>query len=269
MLILSEVRLRLVLSVVLTVFAAPLFAAVKGEEVTYKAGNTAMNGYLVYDDSIRDKRPGVLVVHDWWGHGEFVRGQARKLAERGYVTLAVDLYGDGKQAPDPDTAGELAHSLFDHPEIWMERFDAAHALLGKQPMVDAERIAAVGYSLGGVTVLEAARQGRDLAAVVSYYGKLITDNPAAKGTVKAKILVLHPAEDRIFPAAQITQFKQEMDAAEAEYRVVSYPGAKHLFNRPDADEFARKFNMPVAYDAETDKRAWDQMLSFFDGILLE
>ena len=266
MLILREVGLRLVLSVVLTVLAAPLFAAVKGEEVMYEAGDTVMNGYLVYDDSIRAKRPGVLVVHDWWGHGEFVRGQARKLAERGYVALAVDLYGDGKQAPNPDIAGKLAYSLFDHPQIWMARFDAAHALLVKHSRVDAERIAAVGYSLGGVTVLEAARQGKDLSGVVSYYGKLITKNPAAKGAVRTKILVLHPAEDRIFPVTQITQFKQEMDTAEADYRVISYPGAKHLFNRPDAGEFARKFNMPVAYDAETDKRAWDEMLNFFDGM---
>lgn len=264
--ILQAARIRFFLGPILLVLAAPLLAAIRGEVVTYKTADMTMKGYVVYDDSTNIKRPGILVIHDWWGHSDFVRGEARKLAKEGYVALAVDLYGDGQQAPDPETAGKLAHSLFDHHETWMARFDAAREHLSNHPMVEPGSIAAVGYSLGGATVLEAARQGSPISAVVSYYGKLTTDHPAPNGTVKAKILVIQPANDLIFPATQIIQFMKEMDAAGAIYRVVNYPGAKHLFNRPDAGKYASKFNMPVAYDANTDQLAWSEMVKFFSDV---
>jgi dienelactone hydrolase len=245
---------------------APVIGAVKGEPVEYRAGGTVLKGYLAYDDAFQGKRPGVLVVHDWWGHGEFVRGQARALAGLGYTALAVDMYGDGRQANDPDTAGKLSGGLRKDPSTWRARFDAAHDLLRRHKTVDGKRIAAVGHSFGGSTVLEAARRGRDLAGVVSFYGDMTTQNPAAKGKTKAKVLVMYPTEDPMLPAEQLNKFKQEMDAAKVDYRVASFPGAKHLFNRPDADEYGKKFNMPLAYSAEADKKSWAEMQAFFDRL---
>jgi dienelactone hydrolase len=245
---------------------APALGAVKGEAVEYQAGGTVLKGYIAYDDAVPGKRPGVLVVHDWWGHGEFVRGQARALAGLGYTALAVDMYGGGQQAHDPDTAGKLSGGLRKAPPTWRARFDAAHDLLRRHKTVDGKRIVAVGYSFGGSTVLEAARRGRDLAGVVSFYGDMTTQHPAAKGKTKAKVLVMYPTEDPMLPVEQLNKFKQEMDAAKADYRVVSLPGAKHLFNRPDADEYGKKFNMPLAYNAEADKKSWAEMQAFFDRL---
>jgi dienelactone hydrolase len=221
-----------------------------------------MNGYMAYDDSTSAKRPGVLVVHEWWGHNEYARLRARMLAELGYVALAVDMYGGGKKADHPEDAGKFATEVRRNLPAAKKRFMAAMQVLKKHPLVDPNSIAAIGYCFGGGVVLQMARQGLDLDAVVSFHGSLATDNPAKPGTVKARILICDGADDKLVSPEQIQAFHLEMRAAGVKYKFVSYPGAKHSFTNPDADTYAEKFNIPLGYNAEADKRSWYDMQNF-------
>lgn len=239
-------------------------AAIIAKEVEYKANGTAMKGYLVYDDKIKGKRPGVLVVHEWWGLNEYSRKRARMLAELGYTALALDMYGDGKQAHHPEEANKFSSELMKNHDAAKARFEAAHALLVKQDSVDPKRIAAIGYCFGGTIVLEMARSGAELDGVVSFHGNLDTTTPAKPGAVKAKVLVLTGADDPFVPAEQVERFKKEMDAAGVNYKLVIYPGAKHGFTNPDATEFGKKFKIPLEYDKAADEASWKEMQVFFD-----
>jgi dienelactone hydrolase len=147
---------------------------VQSQEVTYRAGDTVLKGYLAYDDSIQGRRPGILVVHEWWGHNAYARKRARMLAELGYTALAVDMYGEGKQAAHPGDAGKFASEVKQNLPLAKERFMAAMELLKQQPTVDSTHIAAIGYCFGGGIVLEMARAGLDLDGVVSFHGSLGT-----------------------------------------------------------------------------------------------
>ena len=236
--------------------------AVKGEELIYRANGVVLKGYMAYDDAVAGKRPGVLVVHDWWGLGEFLRDRARALAKLGYTALAVDMYGE--EATNPEEAHKLSGELRKNPSMMKARFDAAREVLSKHPSVDSKRIAAIGYSLGGYIVLEMVRQGSDLAGAVVFWGTLKTERPAQKGMVKARVLVLNATEDPWTPMELVKQFKAEMDAAGVDYKVIDYPKTKHGFSRHDADSLARKFNMPLAYDAEADRKSWAEMEAFFN-----
>ena len=210
---------------------------------------------MAYDDAVAGKRPGVLVVHDWWGIGEFVRDRARELAKLGYTAFAVDMYGDGKEAANTKEAGKLSGGVQKNPSMMKARFDAARSVLSKHPSVDSMRIAAIGYSLGGIIVLEMAL-GCDLAGVVVFWGSLKTERPAEKGMVKARVLVLNGMEDPSVPVEQEKQFKAEMDAAGMHYKVIDYPKSKHGFSRHDADSLAKKFNLSqLAYNAEADQKS--------------
>lgn len=240
--------------------------AVQGQEVKYPAGDTQLKGYLAYDDSVQGGRPGILVVHEWWGHDDYARNRARMLAELGYTALAVDMYGGGKKADHPDDARKFASEVKQNFSLAKTRFLAALALLQQHPTVDPKRIAAIGYCFGGGIVLEMARAGVDLGGVVSFHGSLSTANPAKAGVVKAKVLVLNGADDPFVKAEDIARFKQEMDAAGISYRLVNYPGAKHAFTNPDADGYGKRFGLPLAYNAEADKESWKAMQEFFDGL---
>ena len=236
--------------------------AIIGEPVTYKAGDFTMQGYLSYDDNIAGKRPGILVVHEWWGHNEYARERARMLAALGYTALAVDMYGDGKQAEHPDDAGKFATEIRQNMPMATERFLAALRVLQEHATVNPEQIAAIGYCFGGGVVLQMARQGLDLDAVVSFHGSLATDKPAAPGVIKARILVCDGADDKMTTPEQIQAFLREMKDAGVDYKFISYPGAKHSFTNPGADIYAEKFGIPVGYNAEADKKSWQDMQDF-------
>ena len=152
--------------------AAASHASVKTEELTYSEGGTTFKGFLAWDDAISGKRPGVLVVHEWWGLNDYVRSRAKQLAELGYTALAVDMFGEGKVADHPKDAGAFAGSLMKDPQVAMARFRAAMQALKSQSTVDPDKIAAIGYCMGGAIVLSAARQGLDLDAVASFHGSL-------------------------------------------------------------------------------------------------
>jgi dienelactone hydrolase len=241
-------------------------ARVFGREVEYRDGDTVLKGYLVENQALRGKRPAVLVVHEWWGHNEYARKRARMLAKEGYVALAVDMFGDGKTAQHPDDAGKFAGEVMKNKQVGEARFNAALDFIKQQPNVDSSRIAAIGYCFGGGVVLHMARQGADLKGVVSFHGSLATDAPAAPGAVKAKVLVFNGEDDKMIPADQVMAFKVEMTKADASYRYVGYPGVKHSFTNPDADSYAKKFNLPLAYNKKADQDSWAQAKKFLKDI---
>ena len=240
---------------------------VQGKTVEYSADGVVMKGYLAHDETVKEKRPGVLVVHEWWGLNDYARKRARMLAGLGYTALAVDMYGDGRDATNPDEAGRLSSEIMKNPEIAKARFMAAMDFMKQQPTVDPSRIAAIGYCFGGGVVLNMARQGIDLKGVVSFHGSLAPIQPAQPGIVKAKVLVLNGADDKFIPPEQIEAFKQEMKSAGVDYQFFSYPGAVHSFTNPEATELGKKFKMAVAYNAEADRKSWDEMKNFFSTIL--
>ena len=241
-------------------------AAVQGKEVNYQANGTTLKGYLAYDDAIKGKRPAVLVVHEWWGHNSYARKRADMLAGLGYTALAVDMYGDGKQANHPDEAGKFAAEVSKNMPLAKARFEAGMQLLRKQKTVDAKRIAAIGYCFGGGVVLNMARIGANLKGVASFHGSLGTDNPAQPGKVKARIISFTGESDRMISADTVAAFKKEMESAGADFKVVTYPGVKHSFTNPDADELGRKFDLPLAYNAAADKDSWQQTTVFLREI---
>ncbi len=251
---------------IMLVCATGARAAVQGQEVKYLAGDTPLHGYLAYDDSIQGRRPGILVVHEWWGHDDYARNRARMLAGLGYTALAVDMYGEGKRAAHPDDARRFASELKQNFPLAKARFLAGLELLQQHPTVDSKRIAATGYCFGGGIVLEMARAGVDVDGVVSFHGSLTTANPAQPGVVKAKVVVLNGADDPFVKPEDIARFEQEMEAAGVSYRFVNYPGAKHAFTNPEADSFAKQFGLPLAYNAEADVQSWKAMQDFFDEL---
>ena len=251
----------------LVLAAVPAAAAVEGRDVEYAAGGVTLKGYFAADAARADKRPGVLVVHEWWGHNEYARRRARMLAELGYAALAVDMFGDGKTAAHPEDAGKFSGELMKNAETTKARFLAALEYLKAQPQTDPARIAAIGYCMGGGVVLNMARAGLDLKGVASFHGSLGAIIKAEPGGIKARLLVLHGADDTFIPAEAIAAFKQEMADAKADMTFVAYPGAKHSFTNPDADEYAKKFGMPIAYNAEADRLSWDAATKFLADVL--
>jgi len=240
-----------------------------GKTVEYSAQGVVMKGYLAYDESVEGKRPGVLVVHEWWGLNDYARRRARMLAELGYTALAMDMYGDGKQAMHPEDAKAFSSELMKNFDSAKARFVAGMEFLKQQASVDPTRIAAIGYCMGGGVVLNMAGQGEDLKGVASFHGSLAAVRPAQPGSIKAKVLVLHGADDKFIKPEQIESFKQEMKAAGASFEFISYPGAVHSFTVPEADELGKKFNMPIAYNAEADKKSWDKLKKFLTIIFMK
>ncbi len=239
------------------------------EEISYSVDGVVLKGYLAYDEAVVGQRPAVLVVHEWWGHNDYARRRARMLAEMGYTAFAVDMYGEGKQADHPDDAGKFMSEVLENMETGAARFNAALELLKNHETTDPERVAAIGYCFGGGVVLHMARVGTDLDAVVSFHGGLESLHKPAAGTVKAKVLVCHGADDGLVPQAQIDAFKAEMDEAQVDYQVMVYEGAKHSFTNPDADTYGEEFNLPMAYNAEADQQSWQDMQRVLDEVFAQ
>lgn len=236
------------------------------KEVSYSANGTTLKGYLAYDENKEGSRPGVIVVHEWWGHNQYARKRAEMLAELGYTALAVDMYGDGKQANHPDDAGKFAMEIMQNIPTAKARFEAGIKLLKEQPQTDASKIAAIGYCFGGGVVLRMAVAGEDLAGVVSFHGSLPIDSVSNPKQVKVKLLVCNGADDKFVPAEQIDAFKKAMVDAGINFKFVNYPGAIHSFTNPAADSVGKKFNLPLAYNKQADEGSWNDMKEFFKEI---
>lgn len=236
---------------------------VKEEAVTYKSDSTTLNGFVAYSGN--DIHPAVLVVPEWWGVNDYVKMRAKQLAEMGYVAFAVDMYGNGKNAANPQEAQALAMPFYKDPKLMKARLDAALARLKSMPQVDTSKIAAIGYCFGGSVVLNAAKLGADLKGVVSFHGGL-EGVPPSKDLLKAKVLVCHGEADSFVPKEQLETFKKQMDSVGANYSVKTYPNATHAFTNPNATEVGKKFNMPISYNEKADKDSWEDMKSFFKTI---
>lgn len=238
---------------------------IREEGVTYTAGNTEMKGFVFFDRNNKEKRPGVLVVHEWWGLNDYPRNRARQLAEMGYIAFAVDMYGNGQTAANPQEAMKLAGLFYQDPSLTKTRLDAAIQKLKSYEQTDTGKIAAIGYCYGGFVVLNAAKLGADLEGVVSFHGDL-SGVPVKKEWLKAKVLICHGESDNFVPQKQVDAFKKSMDSAGISYSFKSYPGATHAFTNPEATENGKKFNMPIAYNAAADSASWKDMKDFFGNI---
>ncbi|MEP6727177.1 MAG: dienelactone hydrolase family protein [Bacteroidota bacterium] len=238
---------------------------IKEENISYIAGDSTMNSFLAYDESTSKKRPGILIIPEWWGLNDYVKSRARQLAALGYIAVAVDLYGYGKTAETPDSAMKLAAPFYKDPHIAKTRFDAAMEKLKTYPQTDAHNIAAIGYCFGGAQVLNLARLGEDLKGVVSFHGNL-TGVPANKDLLKAKILVCQGEADQFVKPEEVKAFRKQMDSIGADYTLKTYPGATHAFTNPAATAAGLKFKLPIAYNGAADTASWKEMQLFFDKI---
>jgi len=241
-------------------------AAIQEEPVTYKDGDTVLKGFVVYDDAKKGKRPGIVVVHEWWGITAHTRAEARRFAEQGYTAFVADMYGDAKTADNPTDASGLMKSVMGNPALVQSRFNAAFAELARNPHTDAKKIGASGYCMGGTVVLNMARSGAPLAGVAAFHPSLGGYKPG-DAKVKAKVLVLNGADDPFNKPEQIDAFKKDMEASKVDYKFVNYPGAVHAFTNPEATEKGKQYNIPLAYNAEADKQSKAEADGFFKAAL--
>ena len=253
-------KTRHVLPLAAALALAPMAsAAIKTEVVEYKDGDQVCEGYLAYDDAATGKRPGILVVHEWMGLGDYAKRRAREVAALGYVAFAADIYGKGIRAKSVQEAGQLAGRYKGDLPLLRSRARAALDTLAKSPRVDQGKLFAMGYCFGGTTALELARSGAPLAGTVSFHGGLGTKDPADARRIKGKVLVLHGAADPYVPTAEVAAFQKEMDDAKVDWQMVLYSGAVHSFTNPDAGGDPSK---GAAYDAKADARSWEHLKVF-------
>ncbi len=238
---------------------------IREEAVGYNLGDSSFTGYITYDHNMQGKRPAILVVHEWWGVGEYERKRAKQLAELGYIAMAVDMFGNGRIGVDPAEAEKLATPFYQNPQLTRDRLDAAKVKLLSYTQADSSRVGAIGYCYGGFVVLNAAKLGSDLKGVVSFHGAL-AGVPAKKDSLKAKILVCHGGADNFVPQQEVDAFKKDMDANGASYAIKVYPNATHAFTNPAATEKGKQFKLPIEYNAAADTASWNDMKVFFKSI---
>ena len=234
--------------------------------IEYSVADASHQGYLAYDDEISGDRPGVILVHEWWGVNDYMVRRAHMLAELGYVALAIDMYGGGRTADNPTEAGSLMNGVLNDMHKGTEALKAGYQLLLSQAGVDPQRTAAIGYCFGGAMVLHMARIGMPLSAVVSFHGALGSFHTAEPGSIKPSILVCHGAADSMVSMDDLEAFKQEMDKAQADYEVLLLADAKHGFSNPQADVNADKYGIDLGYQQRADAQSWAAMQALFERV---
>ncbi|GAB4255495.1 MULTISPECIES: dienelactone hydrolase family protein [Deferrisoma] len=244
---------------------APSPAGLVTRSVEYRHGDAVLEGYLAYDDAVAGKRPGVLVVHEWWGLNEYTRMRTEQLARLGYVAFAADIYGKGKRAADPAEARHLAGLFRKDQALLRERALAGLRVLREHELVDPDRVAAVGYCFGGTTVLELARANAPVRGVVSFHGGLRMADPKATREVGPRVLVCHGADDPFIPEEDIRAFQEEMRRAGADWQMIFYGGAKHSFTNP----WAKGKLAGAQYHEPSAKRSWEHMKLFLAELFRE
>ncbi len=231
-------------------------AAIKSETVDYQDGDDKLRGYIYYDDQIEGKRPGVIVVHEWWGLDDYARGRAERLAKLGYVAFAIDMYGKGRVAEHGDEAKEWMTQITANIDAWQRRALLALDILKKHPMVDAGNTAAIGYCFGGATVMQMAYSGADLKAVASLHGSLPPATPEQAAKVHAMVYVAHGADDAFVPKERVDAFRSALNSAGVDVRFVEFPGVRHSFTVPDADKHGME---NLKYNKNADETSWQQL----------
>lgn len=255
-------RLLVAMAMVLGSTALAEERKVLTQPVEYEVAGEKMEGFLAYPLE-NGNGAAIVVVPEWWGVNDYSKRRATQLAELGYAALAVDMYGKGRVTNDPEQAGKWAGEIRSKPELLRQRFETGLGIVRDLKSVDRGRVAAIGYCFGGSVCLDMARAGLPLKGVVSFHGSLKTRTPAEKGKVRARVLVLHGADDPMVPAEEVAAFEREMKAADVQYRLVAYPGAVHSFTNPGAD----KTGIPgVAYQREADEKSWEEMKGFLEEV---
>jgi dienelactone hydrolase len=247
---------------------ATLGAKLVTKPVAYDHAGTRLEGFLAYDDEKVKPgapAPGVLVIPEWWGLTDYPKSRAEQLAQLGYVAFAADMYGAGVVTADPKRAGELAGQFYGKP-LMAERARAGLDQLLATGLVDAGRVAAIGYCFGGSTVQALAYTGAPLAGIVSFHGGLIPVPADAAARTRARILVCHGAADGFISADELAAFTKAMNEGRFDYQFISYAGAVHAFSNPKADEIGRAAGIPIAYHPAADRRSWGHMKQFFQEI---
>lgn len=238
-------------------------AQIHTEYITYKDGEITLEGYAAYDESIKDKRPGIIVVHEWTGINDYTKMRCEQLAKLGYFAFAADIYGKDFRPQNSEEAGKLAGIYKNDRQLIRKRVNLALDEIKKQSPVNTEKISAIGYCFGGTVALELARSGADIKGVVSFHGGLDTPNLSDAKNIKSKILVLHGGDDPFVPAEQVDTFKKEMKDAGVDYQIFIYGGAVHSFTNPNSGNDPSK---GAAYNEKADKRSWEAMKTFFEEI---
>ena len=246
-----------------TVLPTPTLADIKSEAIEYLDGETPLQGHVAFDPGISGKRPGILVIHDWMGVAPYSIGRAEQLAKLGYIAFVPDIYGKGIRPKDPAEASAQAGKFKADRALLRRRATAGLEKLSQHPQVDASRIAAIGYCFGGTSVLELARTGADLRGVISFHGGLDSPAPADGRNIKAKVLVLHGADDPYVKPADIAAFHEEMRAGKVDWQMIYYGDAVHSFTQPHAGNDKSK---GAAYQEAADRRSWEAMKDFFAEI---
>ena len=254
-------HLMIVLLVLFT--AGTVQAKLVARPVAYTQDGVQLEGYLAYDDAAAGKRPGVLVVHEWWGLNDYVRGRAEKLAGMGYVAFALDMYGKGRETAHPDQAGAWMKAVNSNRDLWLKRALAGLEVLKKQPQVETAHLAAIGYCFGGATVQVLAYSGADLQGVVSFHGSLIPPTPDEGQRTKAKMLICHGALDPFNKPEALTDYVQALNATSIDWQLIVYGNTRHGFTNPDAAKFGMD---ALAYNPDSDRRSWQEMTFFFNEI---
>ncbi len=250
---------RLLIASVVLVCALTAPAAIQTRTVEYQQGDTTLEGVIVFDDAVKTKRPGVLIVHQWLGLTEYEKTRATMLAKLGYVAFCADIYGKGVRPKDASEAGPLAGKYKGDRALLRNRVNAGLAEFKKSELVDTRHIAAIGYCFGGTTVIELARSGAELAGVVSFHGGLDSPTPADGKNIKCKILACHGADDPFVHAKDLTAFESEMRDNKVDWQLISYGGAVHSFTQPMAGNDNSK---GAAYNESADKRSWEALKQF-------
>jgi dienelactone hydrolase len=259
----EEVQMKFLLTAFLLAFAVNAQATLRTEVVEYKHGDTVLEGYLAYDDAIQGRRPGVMVVHEWYGLNDYAKKRTEQLAGLGYVAFAADIYGKGVRAKTAEEASKLAGIYRADRSLMRARANAALEVLRKHRLADGKRVAAIGYCFGGGTVLELARSGAGISGVASFHGNLDTPNPGDAKNIKGKVLVLHGGDDPFVKTEQVLAFQDEMRKANVDWQMAIYGGAVHSFTNPEAGNDPSK---GLAYNEKADRRSWEAMKQFFDEI---
>lgn len=238
-------------------------SAVVTKTISYHDNGIALQGFLAYDNALKGKRPGVLVVHEWWGLNDYARKRATQLAALGYVAFALDMYGKDKVTDHPEQAKEFMQQVNGNVKSWQKRALAGLAVLKKQPVTDSSRIAAIGYCFGGSTVQQLAYSGADIRGIVSFHGSLIPPTESAVKQTKAKFLICHGASDPFTKPEALQAYITTMNASGIDWEMVIYAHAKHAFTNPDAGKFGMA---ALGYNRSTDMRSWEDMKQFFNEI---
>ena len=241
--------------------AGQAVAEVQTRTIAYQHGNSELEGYLAWDDRFDGKRPGVLVVHEWWGLNEYARSRVRQLAEQGYVAFAPDMYGTGKVTRHPDQASAWMKEIQENVQQWVARADSGLSVLKQQAVVDSGQLAAIGYCFGGATVMHMAYAGLDVDVVASFHGSLPVASESQLAGIKARILVAHGNADPFVPAERVGAFRDALAKSAADWTMMEFGGVKHSFTNPGAGDYGID---ALVYDPPADRQSWQMLLWLLD-----